>query len=84
MQCIEIFCLRIRIVYLWTTIYFIKYYCNFRCEGLADIIWQNRQQIRQVESLCSQVHLNVPGDTMAKVPMLNSQITSLLSSLVTR
>ncbi|GIY78909.1 signal transducer and activator of transcription 5B [Caerostris darwini] len=51
------------------------------CEALADIIWQNRQQIRQVESLVTQVP--IPGNTLEKLPMLNSSITGLLSSLVT-
>ncbi|GBO13657.1 Signal transducer and activator of transcription 5B, partial [Araneus ventricosus] len=53
------------------------------CEALADIIWQNRQQIRQVETLASQVPLNIPGNVMEKLPVLNNQITGLLSSLVT-
>ncbi|GFY54746.1 signal transducer and activator of transcription 5B [Trichonephila inaurata madagascariensis] len=53
------------------------------CEALADIIWQNRQQIRQVENLASQVPLNIPGNVMEKLPVLNNQITGLLSSLVT-
>ncbi|XP_035216384.1 signal transducer and activator of transcription 5B-like isoform X1 [Stegodyphus dumicola] len=53
------------------------------CEALADIIWQNRQQIRQVESLCAYISLSMPPNTLEKLPVLNSQITGLLSSLVT-
>ncbi|GIY42857.1 hypothetical protein CEXT_389131 [Caerostris extrusa] len=51
------------------------------CEALADIIWQNRQQIRQVESLVTQVP--ILEILWKKLPMLNSSITGLLSSLVT-
>ncbi|XP_054716983.1 signal transducer and activator of transcription 5B-like [Uloborus diversus] len=53
------------------------------CEALAEIIWKIRQQIRQVETLCGQVPLNVPGNVMEKITVLNTQITNLLSSLVT-
>lgn len=52
------------------------------CESLAEIIWQNRQQIKRVELLRTQ--LPIPSLTdVDKLPLLNDEITGLLSSLVT-
>lgn len=53
------------------------------CEALADIIWQNRQQIKRVEMLCTQLPITMPVNVTDKLPALNQQITGLLSSLVT-
>lgn len=53
------------------------------CEGLAEIIWLNRQQIKESERLRVKfpiMHPNSPD----LIPTLSSQITQLLSSLVTR
>ncbi|KAH6929480.1 hypothetical protein HPB50_000580 [Hyalomma asiaticum] len=55
------------------------------CEALAELIWQNRQQIKRVEHLAMQVPI---GGTQAqhltdRFTALNAQITNLLSSLVT-
>ncbi|XP_023221755.1 signal transducer and activator of transcription 5B-like [Centruroides sculpturatus] len=57
---------------------------NLVCEALADIIWQNRQQIKRVEMLCTQLPISMPVNVTDKLPALNQQITGLLSSLVTR
>lgn len=56
----------------------------FRCENLADLIWQNRQQIKKVELLRQQLPINVPAGCQDLLPLLNTTITGLLSSLVTR
>ncbi|XP_013779006.1 signal transducer and activator of transcription 5B-like isoform X1 [Limulus polyphemus] len=54
------------------------------CELLVEIIWQNRQQIKRVEMLCSQLPINSPmGNILERFRSLNSDITGLLSSLVT-
>ncbi|XP_075222019.1 signal transducer and transcription activator Stat92E isoform X2 [Lycorma delicatula] len=56
------------------------------CESLAEIIWQNRQQIKKTELLIQNVRLNTPVNMMDPhdVPKsLNAQITQLLSSLIT-
>uniref|UniRef100_T1JJU0 Signal transducer and activator of transcription n=1 Tax=Strigamia maritima TaxID=126957 RepID=T1JJU0_STRMM len=52
------------------------------CEALAEVIWQNRQQIKRVELLRAQLPIDPPGG-VDLLPGLNSQITGLLSSLVT-
>ena len=52
------------------------------CEGLADIIWTMRQQVRQLEGLREK--LGDPQNTNANIlPGLLSEITELLSNLVT-
>lgn len=51
------------------------------CERLAEIIWQNRQQIKKVELQRQQLPINNPGRDL--LPELNSTITGLLSTLVT-
>lgn len=53
------------------------------CEALAEIIWLNRQQIKEAERLKQKLTLEPPG-VVDILPSLNSQITQLLSSLVTR
>jgi signal transducer and activator of transcription 5B len=53
------------------------------CENLADLIWQNRQQIKKVELLRQQLPINVPAGCQDLLPILNTTITGLLSSLVT-
>jgi len=53
------------------------------CETLADLVWQNRQQIKKVELLRNQLPINLPPNTVDLIPALNSTITNLLSSLVT-
>lgn len=59
-------------------------YLNFRCEDLAEIIWLNRQQIRQLEMI--QEGLNIPSQdmTMNILPELSEGLTMLLDSLVKR
>ncbi|KAG1687688.1 Signal transducer and activator of transcription 5B [Nymphon striatum] len=52
------------------------------CGALADIIWQNRQQIKKIEILQSQLPINTPGSA-DELPQLNNKITALLSNLVT-
>lgn len=53
-----------------------------RCEKLADLIWQNRQQIRRCEHLTQQLPL--PGPMEELLSKLNSDITDIISALVTR
>lgn len=53
------------------------------CESLAEIIWLNRQQIKEVERLKQKLTLEPPG-VVDVLPNLSIQITQLLSSLVTR
>ena len=52
------------------------------CEDLAEIIWLNRQQIRNLEMI--QEHLNLPsGDmTVNLLPELSDGLTKLLDTLV--
>ncbi|KAI4481547.1 hypothetical protein M0802_013958 [Mischocyttarus mexicanus] len=52
------------------------------CESLAELIWLNRQQIKEAEHLKQKFGLDPPG-IQDILPNLNSQITQLLSSLVT-
>ncbi|KAI7797355.1 Stat5.2 protein [Triplophysa rosa] len=51
------------------------------CEKLADMIWQNRQQIRRVEHLTQQ--LPIPGPTEELLTELNATVTDIISALVT-
>lgn len=53
-----------------------------RCEKLADLIWQNRQQIRRCEHLTQQLPL--PGPMEDLLNKLNADITDIISALVTR
>ncbi|XP_047465017.1 signal transducer and activator of transcription 5B-like [Mugil cephalus] len=51
------------------------------CEKLADLIWQNRQQIRRCEHLTQQLPL--PGPMEELLTKLNADITDIISALVT-
>ncbi|XP_036889228.1 signal transducer and activator of transcription 5A [Sturnira hondurensis] len=51
------------------------------CEKLAEIIWQNRQQIRRAEHLCQQ--LPIPGPVEEVLAEVNATITDIISALVT-
>uniref|UniRef100_A0A8C9WE67 Signal transducer and activator of transcription n=1 Tax=Scleropages formosus TaxID=113540 RepID=A0A8C9WE67_SCLFO len=51
------------------------------CEKLAEMIWQNRQQIRRAEHLRQQ--LPIPGPIEELLTDLNSTITDIISALVT-
>uniref|UniRef100_A0A8C3WWY5 Signal transducer and activator of transcription n=1 Tax=Catagonus wagneri TaxID=51154 RepID=A0A8C3WWY5_9CETA len=51
------------------------------CEKLAEIIWQNRQQIRRAEHLCQQ--LPIPGPVEEMLAEVNATITDIISALVT-
>lgn len=53
-----------------------------RCEKLAEIIWQNRQQIRRAEHLCQQLPIQGPVEEM--LVEVNATITDIISALVTR
>lgn len=53
------------------------------CEQLAEIIWQNRHQIKECERHCTRLPLQAPGG-VDMLPRLNQHITRQLSSLVTR
>lgn len=50
------------------------------CESLAELIWLNRQQIKEIELLKQRLPLDQPIDVL---PQLMADITQLLSSLVT-
>ncbi|XP_026823730.1 signal transducer and activator of transcription 5B isoform X2 [Ooceraea biroi] len=52
------------------------------CENLAELIWSTRQQIKEAERLKQKFGLEPPA-IQDILPTLNSQITQLLSSLVT-
>ncbi|VFV21956.1 signal transducer and activator of [Lynx pardinus] len=52
-----------------------------KCEKLAEIIWQNRQQIRRAEHLCQQ--LPIPGPVEEMLAEVNATITDIISALVT-
>lgn len=54
--------------------------CLQRCESLAELIWHNREQIKEVERLKLKLSLDRPGDVL---PTILSEMTQLLSSLVT-
>ncbi|XP_025832752.1 signal transducer and activator of transcription 5B isoform X2 [Agrilus planipennis] len=54
----------------------------YRCESLAELIWTNRQQIKEVDRLKQKLALDPPGVRDALAQLL-SEITQLLSSLVT-
>ncbi|MCJ8738121.1 hypothetical protein PDJAM_G00031940 [Pangasius djambal] len=51
------------------------------CEKLADMVWQNRQQLRRVDHLTQQ--LPIPGPTEELLKELNATITDIISALVT-
>ncbi|GAB1296844.1 Signal transducer and activator of transcription 5A [Apodemus speciosus] len=55
--------------------------CSPGCEKLAEIIWQNRQQIRRAEHLCQQ--LPIPGPVEEMLAEVNATITDIISALVT-
>lgn len=52
------------------------------CESLAELIWLNRQQIKEAEHLKQKLKLDQEG-MVNLLPSLNAQITQLLSQLVT-
>ncbi|CAG9825338.1 unnamed protein product [Phaedon cochleariae] len=52
------------------------------CESLAELIWLNRQQIKEVERLKQRVPLDPPG-VIDILPQLLQEFTQLLSTLVT-
>ncbi|KAJ8931548.1 hypothetical protein NQ314_015519, partial [Rhamnusium bicolor] len=52
------------------------------CESLAELIWLNRQQIKEVERLKQKLALDPPG-VADVLPQLLAEITQLLSTLVT-
>ncbi|KAJ8920971.1 hypothetical protein NQ315_015765 [Exocentrus adspersus] len=52
------------------------------CESLAELIWLNRQQLKEVERLKVKLALDPPGVTDI-LPQLLAEITQLLSTLVT-
>ncbi|XP_014206630.1 signal transducer and activator of transcription 5B isoform X2 [Copidosoma floridanum] len=52
------------------------------CETLAELIWLNRQQVKEVERLKQRFTLE-PAGVQDILPNLNAQVTQLLSSLVT-
>lgn len=49
---------------------------------MAEIIWQNRQQIRRAEHLCQQLPIAGPVEEM--LAEVNATITDIISALVTR
>ena len=54
------------------------------CEGLADVIWPLRQQVRQLQELKAKLVSAEQQSSTVNLQELVSGITDLLSSLVTR
>lgn len=55
----------------------------FRCESLAELIWLNRQQTKEVERLKSRLQVDYPPVVADVLPQLVQEFTQLLSTLVT-
>lgn len=55
-----------------------------RCESLAEILWQNRQQLKKLDMLQARLPIDLPAGQVNLLPKLDTAITGLLSSLVTR
>lgn len=53
------------------------------CEGLADVLWTMRTQVKQLEILWSQVSRFQSGSTQNQLPDLVAGLTGLLTGLVT-
>lgn len=53
------------------------------CEGLADVIWTMRQQVRQFEGLRAKMTHDPQHDNTVNIQALLAKITELLSNLVT-
>ena len=53
-----------------------------RCESLAEMIWQNCQQVERVEQFCVQLPLQQAGELKERALILHSQYSTLLSTLV--
>jgi len=53
------------------------------CEGVAEIVWQLRQQVRQLEGLKAKL-ISAPQDQDCNLQELLDGVTELLSALVTR
>jgi len=55
------------------------------CEKLAEILWNNRQQIKRCELQKTQLPISSPEQTTQEpeLPRFNAQLTAQLSSLVT-
>ena len=52
------------------------------CESLAELIWLNREQVKEADHLKNKFALDPPG-VQDILPTVNAQVTSLLSTLVT-
>ena len=52
------------------------------CEGLADIIWTTRQQVKQLQDINSRMRVDDPHMASAVISELFSEFTELLSNLV--
>ena len=59
-------------------------YLMQRCEDLAEVIWLNKQQIRQLEMI--QEGLNIPSQEMPMniLPELSDGFSTMLDQLVKR
>ena len=55
---------------------------SLRCEGLADIIWTMRQQVKQLQDINSRMREDDPHMASAVISELLSEFTELLSNLV--
>ncbi|CAG9853830.1 unnamed protein product [Phyllotreta striolata] len=53
------------------------------CENLAELIWLNRQQTKEVERLKSRLQVEYPPVVADVLPQLVQEFTQLLSTLVT-
>ena len=52
------------------------------CESLAELLWLNRQQVKEVDRLRQKLSLDPPG-VADLLPQVLADVTQLLSSLVT-
>ena len=60
----------------------IYYFIFIRCEDLAEIIWLNRQQIRQLEMIHEGLNIPSQETSMNILPELADGLNVLLDSLV--
>lgn len=61
------------------------YLCS-RCEGLAEIIWANRTQVKELKRLSGLISQYIPDLPGIKNSLyeFETKLTELLSTLVTR
>jgi hypothetical protein len=63
---------------------FLSQISSCRCEDLAEIIWNNRLQIGQLEGILSDLNIPSQENAINFLPELKNGLTLLLDSLVKR